>query len=150
MNIVKDLLENFYDYETKKINKPSAFASLVVLTLIICFVIFKEKKFKIDKTDRMNHLRYTVATTGKKNKNFRSSQPTVKYYYKYLNNDYKSLQHIDAKFENNIVINGGRYYVELSSKNPDNSKLRLDLPVPDSIIVVPDTGWIIPPGNVSK
>ena len=51
-----------------------------------------------------------------------------------------SMEHIGTTFENKVIANGGRYFVEFSAKNPSNSKLLLQYPAPDSISC-PYEGW---------
>ncbi|MDX2047803.1 MAG: hypothetical protein SFU87_13515, partial [Chitinophagaceae bacterium] len=80
--------------------------------------------------DRKANLKYAIGVTGKAHHNIKSSQPTVEYSYKVNGVKYSGNEPITAQFEKTLVANGGRYYVELSSKNPSNSKLLLDYPVP--------------------
>ena len=93
---------------------------------------------------------YTIGTTGKINKNYRSSKPTIIFYYRVIQKDYQEREQIDVNFENTVVPNGGRYYVEFSSKNPTNSKLLLNYPVPTTILSAPDSGWSYMPGYMNK
>lgn|GEM_PF-6483534 len=43
-----------------------------------------------------------------------------------------------------------RFYVRLAVGEPANSELLLDHPVPDSVVISPDSGWARMPGDSSR
>ena len=146
MRLIDDLKRNFVDEETNKLHRGKVISSLIAVSLLVVFIVYKNRSLKFEAQDRNAHSMYTIGVTGDKNHNFRSSKPTLVYHYNVSNRKYKGLEHIDAKNEKTAVANGGRYYVLFSYENPANSKLLLDFPVPDSIPSSPDMGWSYIPG----
>ncbi|HMK19252.1 MAG TPA: hypothetical protein VK492_13690 [Chitinophagaceae bacterium] len=150
MTIIEEFKRNFVDEKTNKLHKGKIISSLIVISILIVFIVYKNKSLKFEAQDRSAHSMYTIGITGDKHHNFKSSKPTLIYYYKVSNRKYKSREHVGAKNENTAVPNGGRYYVLFSYKNPANSRLLLDFPVPDSIPSSPDIGWSYMPGYEKK
>lgn len=142
MTALEDLKRNFYRDGTKELHWGKIISSIVVVIALIAFLIYKNADMDRKKKDRLANRRYTIGITGKRHHNIKSSQPTVEFYYTVLRKEYKDIEHIDAQYEKTAVANGGRYFVEFSSKDPSNSKLLLGQPVPASIQSSPDSGWV--------
>jgi hypothetical protein len=146
MKLLDEFKRNFYKDGTKEWHPGKIVSSIVALIALLIFSLYKNTDLKNKALDRERHRKYTIGTTGSMHSNFRSSKPTVVYYYQVLKSTYRELEHIDDIYEKNVVSNGGRYYVEFSSINPNNSKLLLGYKVPDSILSCPDSGWSQIPG----
>ena len=147
MTLLNDLANNFFKHGTREIHWGKVVCSLIVLIALIAFIIYKNKDINKKEKERMANRRYTIGVTGKMRHNIKSSKPTVEYYYNVLGSKFKRKEHVDSKYEKSVVPNGGRYYVEFSSKDAANSKLLLGLQVPDSVINSPDSGWVDIVGN---
>jgi hypothetical protein len=146
MTLLKELKSNFQKDGTNEWHRGKIISSIIAVLALVAFIIYKNKDLNEKAKDRKEHLRYTIGITGKKYHNYKSSQPTIEYFYKVEQQEYSDREHIGAQFEKSVVGNGGRYYVEFSSINPSNSKLLLDRPVPDSITSSADDGWTFMPG----
>ena len=141
MTALEDLMRNFYKDGTKELHWGKVGSSIVVLVALIVFIFYNNSRLQYKSNDRLANRRYTIGTTGARHHGIRSSQPTVKFYYMVLGKEYQGNQDIDAQYEKTVVANGGRYFVEFSSKDPNNSKLLLGEPIPTSIQSAPDSGW---------
>lgn len=146
MTLLEEFKRNFYRKGTTEWDPRSIISAIVVVIALLFFVIFNEGRLTQKATDRVANRMYAIGVTGKKIHSFKSSKPTVDYTFRYGVQEIESYQHIDAQFEQSVVANGGRYYVEFSSKDPSNSKLLLAYPVPDSITDAPGQGWTYMPG----
>ena len=124
----------------KNIDKGIALVNIIVFTAFIIFIAYKEDEFKELKKERKQHLRYTIGTTTYKTNNPRSSTRLVYYRYSYRDASYTHFGSIDY-FDKSVNTKGGRYYVEFSSLNPENSEILFDRPVPSHIMNPPYTGW---------
>lgn len=152
MNIKAEIKGFFYKPGSTKWDIERMISSVVVISLLVGLFFYGQKRnLKLTK-ERMLNVRYTVATTITSHRNFKSSQPTVDYFFNYSGKRYLDFEKIPDTLEDKIRTTNGRYYVEFSSKNPDNCKLLLLYPVPDSIKAVPEEGWNYLPGfkNRSK
>ena len=147
MTLSDDLMQNFRKDGTREWHKGKIISSMIVVLALIAFVFYNNRRLKANANDRKANLRYTIGVTGKTHHNIKSSKPTVEFAYNVGLIDYSGNEAIDAQFERSVVANGGRYYVEFSSKNPNNSKLLLDYPVPDTVTSVPEDGWNYMPGQ---
>ncbi|MBV4359886.1 hypothetical protein [Pinibacter aurantiacus] len=142
MALKEDILRNFYKDGTKEWHWGKIILDVVfVLALLIVCIYGRNRKQKLD-AERIKNHRYTIGITGKKHHGIKSSQPSVEFYYVVSYMQYNRNQTVGAQYEDNLISNGGRYYVEFSSKDPGNSVLLLGEPVPDAIQSCPDTGWI--------
>jgi len=150
MTLWDDLIQNFRKLGTKEWDQTSIISSIVVVLVVIAFAIYINKHLNKNAAERNANPRYTIGVTGAKHHNFRSSKPTVEYFYTVNITTYSGLEHIGAQFEKSVVPDGGRYFVEFSSLNPKNSKLLLDYPVPDSIVSSTTKGWTFIPGYRNK
>jgi hypothetical protein len=146
MTLWDDLMQNFRKDGTKEWHKGKVISSIIVVLALIVFAFYNDRRLKENAADRKANLRYTIGVTGKTHHNIKSSKPTVEYVYYVDRIEYSGNEHIGAQFEKNIVANGGKYYVEFSSKNPGNSKLLLGYPVSDTVTTVSDDGWTYMPG----
>ena len=146
MTVWDDLMQNFRKDGTREWHKGKIISSIVAVLVFIVFIFYNNRRLKENAEDRRANLTYTIGVTGNTHHNFKSSKPTVEYSYKVDGVKYSGNEHIDSKFEKTVVANGGRYYVEFSSKNPSNSKLLLDYPVPDTVSNGAEHGWIYMPG----
>jgi len=146
MTLWNDLMQNFRKDGTREWHKGKIMSSIVVVLAFIVFVFYNSRRLKGNEADRKANLTYTIGVTGKTHHNIKSSKPTVEYAYKVKGVEYSGNEHIDAQFEKTVVTNGGRYYVEFSSKNPSNGKLLLDYPVPDTVTNAAEDGWTYIPG----
>lgn len=142
MTTLDDLKRNFLKDGTSEIHWGKTISSLIVVIALIAFVIYKSTDMYQKNKERLENRRYTIGVTGEIHHNVKSSQPTIEFHYIVLGRRYKDIEHIGATYEKTVLSNGGRYFVEFSSKNPDNSKLLLGQPVPDSIQSSPDSGWV--------
>lgn len=150
MTLWDDLMQNFRKDGTREWHKGKIISSIVVVLALIVFAFYNNIRLKENAADRKVNLRYSIGVTGKTYHNIKSSQPTVDYFYKVDNVEYSGNEHIAAQFEKTVVAKGGRYYVEFSSKNPSNSKLLLDYPIPDSVTIVAEDGWTYMPGYSNR
>jgi hypothetical protein len=150
MTLWEDLIQNFRKRDTKEWDRSSIAFSVVFFFLVLVFAVYITKRLKENATERKANLRYTIGVTGARHKNFRSSNPTVEFFYTVNEVNYSGTEHIGAQFEKTVVPNGGRYFVEFSSIHPSNSKLLLDYPVPDSIVSAMSNGWTLMPGYTNK
>jgi hypothetical protein len=150
MTLWDDLMQNFRKDETREWHKGKIISSIIVVLALIVFAFYNNRRLKENASDRKANLRYTIGVTGKTHHNIKSSKPTVEFVYNVGLIDYSGNEHIDAQFEKSVVANGGRYYVEFSSKNPNNSKLLLEYPVPDTVTNKPEDGWTYMPGYKDK
>ena len=146
IKILERFKKHFYKDGTNTLDYTSVISSAIMVAALLIFIPYKNADLKNKAIDRKKHLRYTIATTGKIRSNFRSPQPVVHYEYTFLNEQYRGRQHVGAKFEGSVRSNGGRYFLEISSKNPGNSRLLLGYPVPDSLRAAPANGWAKVPG----
>ncbi len=149
MTLLEDLKRNFYKDGTNEWHKGKIISSIIVVIALLLFIVYKNMDLKRNALDRAVNRQYTIGLTGKKNHNLKSSQPTVKYYYRIGYQEFSGLEHIDMQFEESVISDGGRYYVEFSSKNPANSKLLLNYPVADSIKFPSGYSFDIIPQNES-
>ena len=142
MTVLDDLRGNFYKDGTEELHWGKIISSIIVVILLITFSIYKTIDLKVKEKERIQNARYTIGITGEKHHNIKSSQPTVEFYYTVLGKKYQSIEYIGATYEKTVLLNGGRYFVEFSSKDPTNSMLLLGLPIPDLIQSFPDSGWV--------
>lgn len=150
MTLLEDLKKNFRKDGTKEWHRGKIVSSLIVVLGLFVFIIYKNQDLNEKAAERLQHIRYTIGVTGKKHHNIKSSQPIIEYFFEVGNQKFTQIEHIGASFESSVIENGGRYFVEFSSVHPNNSKLRLDYPVPDSITSVPDLGWTSMPDKGSN
>ena len=54
-----------------------------------------------------------------------------------------------VRYNDKSKVPNGRYFVEYYTKDPSNSRLLQDLPVPDSIKKAPDEGWGYLPKDIA-
>jgi hypothetical protein len=145
MQLFEELKANYYKKGTKQVEPIKVIISISVFLMLILFAIYKTNDIAKKKKERKENAKYTIGVTGKIYKNPKSSKPTIKYTYAYKLKEYNDREHVDAKFED-IVAEKKRYYVEFSYNHPENSKLLLMYPVPDSVQIAPDDGWDYMPG----
>ncbi|QGW28461.1 hypothetical protein [Phnomibacter ginsenosidimutans] len=150
MTLWDDLMQNFWKDGTREWHKGKIISSIVVVLALIVFAFYNSRRLKANAADRKANLKYTIGVTGKTHHNIKSSQPTVEFTYNVGMTEYSGNEMIAAQFEKSVVANGGRYYVEFSSKNPNNSKLLLDYPVPDTVTNTQEEGWTYMPGYNNK
>jgi gentisate 1,2-dioxygenase len=141
MGLIQEFKSTFYKKGTNKIDRKIVITTIVLITGLIVFEIFKENQRNNQFVEREKTARYVIGTIGKRHKNFRSSKPTVKYFYRYLGEQYEGLEHVGASYDANVVYDGGRYFVQLSSSNPTNSKILFDFPVLNDSLKSLDSGW---------
>lgn len=146
MTLWEDFKSNFYKKGTTDWDPRSIISAFAVVIALLLFIIYNEGRLNHKLADRTANRTYTIGITGKKIYSIKNSKPTIDYIYKFGIKEIKGYEFIDAQFEKSIITNGGRYYVELSSIDPSNSKLLLAYPVPDSITCAPDQGWTYLPG----
>lgn len=145
MHLIEELKSNYFKKGTRKVEPVKVIISVVVVVFLISFYFYNRQGLKKKETDRKKNLRYTVGFTNKRYKNPKSSKPTISFSFFYKQVKYSNREHIDAEYEQ-LNLEKKRYYLEFSSKNPDNCKLLLMFPVPDSITAAPDDGWNYMPG----
>ena len=150
MSIIDEFKRNFYKDGTKEFHRGKIISSIIVVMALIAFVLYKNSDMSKKAQDRTEHPRYTIGVTGAMHKNFKSSKPTVEFFYSVSQKKYEGFEHIDASFEKNVQSNGGRYYVQFSYENPANSRLLLAYPVPDTVSLSPESGWSYMPGINDK
>ena len=150
MTLWDDLMQNFRKDGTREWHKGKIISSIVFVAVLFLIGLYGRERRIENSADRKANFTYTIGVTGKKHHNIKSSQPTVEYIYKVNGVEFSGNQHIDAQFEKSIVANGGKYYVEFSSKNPSNSKLLLDYAVPDTVSNAAQGGWSYMPGYSDK
>ncbi|HUC82420.1 MAG TPA: hypothetical protein VMR70_16055 [Flavisolibacter sp.] len=150
MTLWDDLMRNFRKDGTKEWHKGKIISSIIVVLALAVFAFYNNRRLKESAAERKANLTYTIGVTGKTHHNIKSSKPTVEYNYHVNSVEYSGNQDIDAQFENSVVANGGKYYVEFSSKNPSNSKLLLGYAVPDTVTNAAQGGWTYMPGYNDK
>jgi hypothetical protein len=146
-NEVKNI---FYKPGTTKLNKERILSTIVFIVILIIIGLFNKNNNLKSDLDRRTNPKYTIGSTLRQYKNFRSPNPSVKYRIEVDNKELEEFEEIPDFLNGKIIIEGGRYYVQLSSKNPSNCKLLLEYPVPDSISEAPDHGWVYMPGYGKK
>jgi len=142
MNAIEDLLKNFYRDGTRAFHPGKVIGFFIFLLTFIFFIVYNNARLDRRTKSRIENRRYTIGITGNIYHGIKNSQPSIKYSYTVLGRQYIGNQEIGAKYEGTVWPNGGRYFVEFSSKDVDNSKLLLDKPVPEYIQSEPDSGWI--------
>jgi hypothetical protein len=109
-----------------------------IYTLRLCFfcaIIL----FAIWRSYRVNSdIRYTVATTTKLISTPRN-HAAIEYTFSVNDKIYTSVGADIKKY--NIQYPNGRYFVKFPFKSPGANEIQWDLPVPDSITIVPKDGW---------
>jgi hypothetical protein len=115
-------------------------SGFVFFLFILAFVLYNKNQKQKDEADRKKNKRYTVGFTIRKYKNFRSSEPQVKYVYKVYGKQYVNFEPLSSGIESKVLVSGGNYYVEYSSEDPENSKILFDRPITDSNSIPPING----------
>ena len=82
--------------------------------------------------------RYTIAITTRRIITAKNG-PEIEYVYHVNGSQYTSYGYDVEKYK--IQYPNGRYFVKYSYKNPSACEIQWDLPVPDSIKVIPVDGW---------
>lgn len=114
--------------------------AILILGLVGLFIYGRSRNAKKD-VERNENALYTIGTTLKQYKSFRSPNPTVKYEFKVNSIELTDFEEIPDYLHGRIVTEGGRYFVQYSSKNPHNCKLLLESQVPDTLTEAPVDGW---------
>lgn len=143
---LNNLKRIFYKDGTRELHYGKIVSSIVFIILLISIGLCNRSKKTALKNERLADKRYIIGIIERKYQNFRSSQPSVKYYFKVLGKEYSDFEPVSADIEESITSGNARYYVEFSAKNPSNNKLLLNRPVPDSIKKSPLSGWSFTPG----
>lgn len=127
------------DNKQNKVNTKILVVFAFIVIFLIVYVSFK------DYNDLKNNGRYTIGITERKKITPKSGTNVI---YKYYVNEteYESFN----DYYPDIVVPGGRYYVKFSNKNPENSHLLRNFPVPDSIKKAPPEGWSNIPSATSN
>lgn len=149
MHLIEELKSNYFKKGTRKVEPVKVAISVGVVVFLVAFYFYKTKDIKSKESERKMNLRYTVGFTHKRYKNPKSSKPTISFSFFYEQNKYSNREQVDAEYEK-LNLEEKKYYVEFSSKNPDNCKLLLMYPVPDSVQVAPADGWDYMPGYNKK
>jgi hypothetical protein len=150
MNVWDDLMQNFKKDGSREWHNGKIISSIIVVVALIIFLFYKNRALEGASAERKANLTYTVGITGKKYHNIKSSQPIIEYFYIVGGHKYSDIEHISAEYENSVIASGQRYYVEFSSKDPSNSKLLLNYPVPDSVVIPDEELWPYMPGYTKK
>ncbi len=148
MSVLEEFRSNFYKSGKRVIDPIKIVYALIIIIILGALAIYGSSKEKQLVNDRKQNTRYVVGIIGDRHKNFRSSQGTIDFSYQFMSIKYARLHSIGAHNENMMLSSGDRFYVEISSKDPGNSKLLLDFPVPDGMHRVPSNGWDHMPGFV--
>lgn len=118
----------------------------IVLTIaLISLAIYGQLRNKKLKLEREANKMYTIGITTGIYKNIRSAVPNVVYKFSINESSFTKSEDIPDYLEGKVIPQNGRYYVQYSSKDPNNCKLMLSYPVPDSVSVSGD-GWTFMPG----
>ncbi len=150
MTVWDNLMQNFRKDNTREWHKGKIISSIVFVSFLSLIGLYVRKREKENEIDRNVNQYFTIGTTGKQYHNVKSSQPTIKYHYKVGSQEYSDFESIPVQFEKTVVANGGKYYVEFSSTNPNNSKLLLGYPVPDTVKIPAVEGWTYMPGYTDR
>ena len=109
-----------------------------IYTLRLCFfcaiILFAIWRYHVDNQD----IRYTVATTTRQISTPRNHD-AIEYKFSVEGKIYKSVGADLKKY--NIQCPNGRYFVKFPFKSPGANEIQWDLPVPNSITIVPKDGW---------
>ncbi len=141
MIVLEDFKNNFYKSGTKIFDPKKVVFSVLILLALVVFIIYNNTKISERINERKKDARYTIGITGNKYYNPKSSKPIIEFSYCSNGVIFTGTESIGANCEKNVIAKGGRYFVEFSSKNPNNCELLLNSPVPDSILIAPDDGW---------
>jgi|SRR6185369_5735807 len=145
MGVFEEVKSTYYKKGTTEIDPGKVITTVILIVGIIVFGLCNRNQLIQDEADRKLNKRYTIGYTERTYHNIRGST-NVKYHYDVNGVVHKGLEEILNHNEENVITNGGRYFVEFSSVKHSNSKLLLDYPVPDSILSVPEGGWKVMPG----
>ena len=104
---------------------------LCLFCTIILFAIWRSCRVSSD-------IRYTVATTTKLISTPRN-HAAIEYTFSVNGKIYTSVGADIKKY--NIQYPNGRYFVKFPYKSPGANEIQWDLPVPNSITIVPKDGW---------
>lgn len=105
--------------------------------LFFLFIIYGLHQALIVKPDELaRYGRFTVATTGEKYLVVKSGR---KFYYSFSVNgkEYKD----SWMYNDDIKLNGGKYIVEFSSRNPSINKVHVKINIPKKYLNPPPEGW---------
>ena len=148
--MIDSIKQFFYKPGTTQIHKEKIISTIILLLGFIAFIVYRSFKNEKLQIDRKENARYTIGMTIKQGKNFRLPNPFVVYSFNLGAQSFEKTETIPDYLQGKIVTSGGRYYVQLSSKNPNNCKLLLEYPVPDSIDIAPSEGWDYMPGYLNN
>jgi hypothetical protein len=130
-----------YKPDSKDIYWEKIISSLIVITGFFIWICFNQKDLKEFKEERDAFGRYTIGVTTGSHQNVRGSR-VIDYIFKA-----NGLEISDSYSWNwPVTAKGGRYYIKYSSKNPSNSEILFDHPMPADIISSPDSSWNYMPG----
>lgn len=125
----------------KKIDKGILVFQICVLIIFFIVIDINQSRLDDKERDRKQHIRYTIGiTTGDVHYNPKSSLKTIDFIYTYRGTKYDHYGLV-GWLDKSVLTGGGRYYVEFSSLNPENSEILFDRPVPSHILNPPYTGW---------
>jgi len=118
----------------ESINRIGTILALFIL-LAICFKIAILEPIKLKKNTR-----YTVGYFKNKSIPLESSF-TIKCDFTINEIKYIATAVIDDEDFYNKSKKGDRFFIKYHPLNPKNSKILIDIKVPDSLIVIPKNGW---------
>lgn len=134
---------HFFIYRpgSKNIYWEKIISSSIVIIGFVIWIFLSQKSLGKLKEERNAFGRYTIGITTGSHKNIRGSR-AIDYLFKVNGNE------ISDSYSWNwpAITKGGRYYIKFSSKDPSNSEILFDHPVPENIRNSPDSGWNYMPG----
>lgn len=123
-----------------KLSPYRKFQVVAFSTMIIIFVLMYMWSEK-NKESRIENARYTIGITTGTTHGLKTVFPFVDFYYFVKGKKYESTFDIDLE-KYQLNTSGGRYIVRYSSKNAQSCELLYTCPIPDTIKVAPEEGWL--------
>ncbi len=115
-----------------KYNNPKAIGGFLVFSLLIGWMIY----MSIQKVRLSNDHFYTIGYTINKRATHKGA--VIDYYYIVNGVRYESSRYPDT---NDIIVEGGRYFLEFLPTNPEINEILWKNQVPDYINEAPLKGW---------
>jgi hypothetical protein len=114
--------------------KIMTYFGLLILPLLLIYGYWWRQQLK-------SNYKFTIGTTTKRTwvNKMRKIRYTYSFSRRKLEADYSEDERINIRYPN------GRYLIKFSLSHPDITKVYWKIPIPDSIVSAPDSGWTKPP-----
>jgi hypothetical protein len=142
----KKWLDGFiYKPDSKEIYWGKIIPSIVVLIGFAIWVRYVNTNVARRQKARDDFSRFTIGITTAQHNNVKGSM-VVDFDYSFAGAKFSHSGSTQDWLFNKPNTHGGRYYVHFDYTDPSNVQILFDHPVPDSVEVVPDSGWVYMPG----